>query len=197
MDNNIKIIKALRLFNEKAEKLSRLSFIHKVIHPDSGVTISSQRRNDGFYEQNHERRSPEEESIDAFVLTFRFFIQDNEQISFRNMDKYYTKAPIEEGLKTRFAEVRKDINEFLDRSAEINFIYNNELLTNRRIMETFIYGGMSHANEAKKELYDEWMKIPFTKVVLEYEFTNIIAMIFKTILYIKTLNEQSLQHLTV
>ena len=113
------------------------------------------------------------------------------------MDKYYTKAPIEEGLKTRFAEVRKDINEFLDRSAEINFIYNNELLTNRRIMETFIYGGMSHANEAKKELYDEWMKIPFTKVVLEYEFTNIIAMIFKTILYIKTLNEQSLQHLTV
>lgn len=197
MDNNIKIIKALRLFNEKAEKLSRLSFIHKVIHPDSGVTISSQRRNDGFYEQNHERRGPEEESIDAFVLTFRFFIQDNEQISFRNMDKYYTKAPIEEGLKTRFAEVRKDINEFLDRSAEINFIYNNELLTNRRIMETFIYGGMSHANEAKKELYDEWMKISFTKVVLEYEFTNIIAMIFKTILYIKTLNEQSLQHLTV
>ena len=38
------IAKALRLFNEKADKLGRFSFIEKLHHPESGISVSFERR---------------------------------------------------------------------------------------------------------------------------------------------------------
>lgn len=96
---NIAIIKSLSLFNEKASKLSRLSFTKEIFKCSTGVTIKINRKNDGFYELTQERRGPFEEAIDAFVLTIRFFIQDNESVSLRNIAKIYEVAPIELKLK--------------------------------------------------------------------------------------------------
>jgi hypothetical protein len=65
-----KIAKALRFFNEKANKLERLSFLAKLEHPDSGVSISFDRVEEGKFQVQQERRGPDEEATDAFVLTF-------------------------------------------------------------------------------------------------------------------------------
>jgi hypothetical protein len=62
------IAKALRLFNEKAEKLSRLSFLEKIRHPESGITISCKRVDDRSFNVRQQKRGPEEEAIDAYVL---------------------------------------------------------------------------------------------------------------------------------
>ena len=86
---NSEIIKSLLLFNEKADKLERLSFIETIFKYDSGASITINKRDDGLYDLIQERRGPLEEAIDAFVLTMRFFIQDNEPISFRNLTKLY------------------------------------------------------------------------------------------------------------
>ena len=67
-----KIAKALRLFNEKAEKLARLSFMAKLTQHNAGVTISVQNLSEGGATVTQERRGPNEESIDTFVLTFRY-----------------------------------------------------------------------------------------------------------------------------
>jgi hypothetical protein len=59
----------LLLFNEKAEKLQRSSFIAKVFHKDHGFTIH-------FGENKPlivEKRGADEESTDALSLTLRFF----------------------------------------------------------------------------------------------------------------------------
>jgi hypothetical protein len=77
-----KIAKALRLFNDKADRLARLSFLDHMNHPDSGVSISFNAEEGEFVKQV--RRGPEEEAIDAFVLTFRYFVQDNEPTSLAN-----------------------------------------------------------------------------------------------------------------
>ena len=66
MTENQDLITALRLFNEKAEKLNRLSFIKTLTAPDAGVTISSSRKDDGSLEIKSERRGPSKEAIDAF-----------------------------------------------------------------------------------------------------------------------------------
>ena len=99
---NIEIIKLLELFNEKAEKLARLSFIETIFKYNSGVSIKISKRDDGLYDLIQERRGPLEEAIDAFVLTIRFFIQDNEPISFRRLAEIYDMAPIEKKLKEEF-----------------------------------------------------------------------------------------------
>lgn len=107
-----KIAKALRLFNEKAEKLARLNFMAKLTHPNAGVTISFNNPKEGGATVTQERRGPDEEAIDAFVLTFRYFIQDNEQTSFRNMEQHYLAAPLDPALQKQFVDLRSEINKY-------------------------------------------------------------------------------------
>jgi len=193
--SNANIVRALTLFNEKAEKLMRLSFIQAMMDPDVGITLSWQLREDGNYDHRAERRGPSEEAIDAFVLTFRFFIQDNEQSSLRMMAEHYQAPPIQAELKDKFASVRSDLNAFLDQPTSMIFNYHDEVLTRRKIMDTFIYGGMAHANPLKKQLYDEWMSMPPVRVFLENEFVAVLTTILNAIVYMKTLNEQALSDL--
>jgi hypothetical protein len=49
-----------------------------------------------------QRTGPHDESVDAFLLTFRFFIQDNESSSFRNMAQLYEQFPIAEERKEKW-----------------------------------------------------------------------------------------------
>ena len=188
-----KIAKALRLFNEKAEKLARLSFIEKMNHPDAGITIKFDNPKDGTPTVTQERRGPEEEAIDAFVLTFRYFIQDNEQTSFRNMEQHYLAAPLDPALQQEFVKLRKEINDYLDEQVNVN--YNNEDLTRRRIMDVFVYGGFSHANEEKRRLYKTWMSDPFMAKWIENIFVMTMADIHSAINLIKEMNEKALQAL--
>jgi len=197
-----RIIEAFELFNEKVDKLTRLSFIKAMLEPDSGVTLSWKAVESGGYEESHERRGPEEEAIEAFVHTFRYFIQDNEISSLRMMADHYRDAPIDNSLKKEFADVRKQINDFLDGKSDFPIDYNGEVLTRRRIMDTFVYGGLSHATDSntkriseKKKLYDAWMGIPPFRPLIENEFVYTLANILDALVHIKSLNEKALAQL--
>jgi len=175
----------------KLEKLERISFLEKINHPDSGITISFRNeQGEGIIKQ--ERRGPDEEAIDAFVLTFRFFIQNNEPTSLGNMEKFYLEAPIEPGLQQEFVNLRKEVNEYLDGS--INISLNGEALTRRRLMEVFVFGGLSHANEEKRIIYKTMMS-SYGAMLFENEALVILRNIHVAIAFIKSLNEKALEHL--
>lgn len=193
--NKQNIIEGLSLFNEKTEKLFRLSFIKAMFETKSGASLSGRAKEDGTFELSAKRSGPGEEAIDAFVLTFRFFIQDNEKISLRNLAKFYESPQIEINLGKEFAIVRRRVNDFLDGPADILFKFENEKLSRRKIMETFIYGGLSHANEEKKTMYDVWMQIPFFRPLIENEFTYILARILTELDQIKNLNTLAVNQL--
>jgi len=187
---NSEIIKLLELFNEKAEKLARLSFVETIFKYNSGVSIIINKRDDGLYDLTQERRGPLEEAIDAFVLTIRFFIQDNEPISLRRLAKTYEMAPIEKKLKEEFILLKNQINKYLDSnlSIAININNNEEILTHREILNTIIYGGLSHTNPKKKKKYDFWMKSPL-KAMIENDFVCSLAILFEDIKSICDLNK--------
>jgi hypothetical protein len=193
------IIKSLNLFNEKARRLESLSFVEAVTQ-GYGVTIAGDTDKGGTYKN----QGPNDEAIDAFVLTFRFFIQDNEKISFRNMARIYQSHLIDEGYRNRFMEVRNDINSFLDSDTHINWkkvnkqgvLVDSEVLTHRRIMDIFIYGGLSHANEQKKREYDSLLSFKPSAVVCNYEFVRTICEILRAIVYVRQLNEQVMAQLS-
>jgi len=148
--NNSEIVNSLKLFNEKAEKLERLSFIETISKYSSGFSIKINKREDGLYDLIQERRGPLEEAIDAFVLTIRFFIQDNEATSFRNLARLYECAPVDKEIKNDFINVRRQLNEYLDSNSGMAITVNEETLNHRKILDIVIYGGLSHADPEKK-----------------------------------------------
>jgi hypothetical protein len=181
---------ALRLFNEKSEKLKRCSFTRLIFEYGSGISFSA-RINE---EIKIQRTGPEEEAIDAFSLTFRFFIQDNEKMSFRNLAAIYNDLPISPLRKESFANARTELNNFL--ASYCPFSINNERLSNRHILEVFMYGGLSHANEKKKVLYDAWMANPLLSQFLQNEFVVILGNVMKIISYVQDLNNSIMKELT-
>src|ERR1051325_2638857 len=143
-------LRRLRLFNEKAEKLLRCSFVQKVFQKDHGFTIS-------FGEGQPvtvERSGADEEATDAFSLTLRFFYNKRDGISLDQMRELYESLPIskEEKCKARDAFARYD--KML--SSGIGSVFKGVTLTNWHIIETVLYGSLAHINDDKRPIYDEW-----------------------------------------
>jgi hypothetical protein len=84
-----KHIEALELFNEKADKLLDSAFVGALVSGKTEATISGRRQENGSFEITPVLRGPSPEAVDAFVLTFRFFIQDNETTSLRSIATIY------------------------------------------------------------------------------------------------------------
>jgi hypothetical protein len=183
---------ALRLFNEKADKLETSSFAKKILTERIGVKFSAQQG-----EMAAKRFGPDQESIDAFILTFRFFVQDNEPSSLHNLAGFYRDAGSSLRAETikRFNKARESINDYLGESSFMNF--ENHMLTYQEIFEVFIWGGLAHAYAQKglKERFDRWKGVSDVFQVLESEFVRMLANILKAIFYIRELNKEAIRQL--
>jgi hypothetical protein len=148
----------LRLFNEKAAKLEKLRFTQGILNANSGVTITANQQATEI-----KRYGPDEESIDAFVLTIRFFVQDNEKISLRNLEQLYHGLAINSTLQEQIVAARTQLNQFLNSQTIVTM--NGETLTFRGVFEVFMWGGLAHANPEKKVAYDSWSKLPLYPIL--------------------------------
>jgi hypothetical protein len=133
-----------------------------------------------------QRHGPESESIDAFVLTYRFFIQNNEKISFYNMSRIYDKTGITQDKKNAFKSIRETINNFLDSNSWGSI--DGKTYTYREIQDIFIYGGLSHATEIPKRIFDSWKRDQLLFKILENEFVWVLVNILPAIQAIARLN---------
>jgi hypothetical protein len=183
-------IKALRFFNEKATRLEGSGFTKVLFKQKTGISFSWQAEDSTL---NFQRVGPNQDLVDAFVLTFRFFIQNNEKSSFQKMAELYENLNVDEELKQGFRSARKHINDFLDSRSMVTF--NDTNYSNRHILETFVYGGLSHANESKKDEYDGWMSVPMLNSLFQNEFVYILVTVLKAIFFIRTLNNEALKTL--
>lgn len=164
-----KFIYALNLFNEKVEKLLNLSFVQQFIQEGNVAGMKATRRDDNSFFVQDTSRGPSSESIDAFVLTIRFFIQNNEECSLMNLAKHYQGATVGIESATLFLENRKGFNADLDELTGIamdehkNIIMSDseDGLTRDEVFDICVYGGLSHANRSKKEKYDAFNNTPF------------------------------------
>lgn len=178
------VLRSLRLFNEKAEKLSDNSFSRRVFGQESGVTISAAVGQPVVVE----RRGPDQESIEVFVLTLRFFMQDNEPSSLRNVGKVYDAALVSSELKARFREARQALSDYLD--SETYHATQSRRLTNREILETFVWGGLAHANPQMKKRYDSWMSLGGFSEVFWNTLVVVLATFMKALAHIHDINAE-------
>jgi len=182
----------LGLFVDKANKLLSLSFTKSIMdHGGINFTINWEAGK-GITTTD---TIPDDEAIDAFVLTFRFFIQDNEDISFRSLYNNVLKDPdISEDWKQKFSEIRNGMNNYLDSPPSIILKSNEaDISTRRKIMEIFIYGYLSHMNPNKRREFQNLSKFPLFFKMVQLEFSTILVDTLNAIFTVKWLSEKELE----
>jgi len=179
-------ITTLRLFNQKATKLEGLEFVRAVRAEKFGYTVS-QRAGEVF---KVERHGPSEEATDAFVLTYRFFVQDNEPTSFHRMAELYATLPFDTPWKQGAQNTRHSVNAFLDARSPV--VVANHPITRRELHDVFLYGDLAHANKAKAEQLAEWAKQDGLIPILQAEFIWVLADVFGAISWFRAANTEIL-----
>ena len=181
----LKTKKVLSLFNEKVEDLRRSRYFQSIIKESSGFNFSFE--SGGKWSLTI--KGPDDDAIKAFVLTFRFFIQDNERCSINNISKIYNAEPyIPNEIKTEFNSSRNIMKQFLESYSMLQI--NKEGVQYKKILDVFFYGGLAHANEQKKELFDKWMKISVVKGTFVSEFHLILGNIYSFLSLAENLNNK-------
>ena len=93
---------------------------------------------------------PSEKTVEATILTLRFFILDNESTSLKNMVQLYLDTNIEPRLSTEFCQIRDQVNSYLDTPSHLS-ISEVGPMTHREIFDLFIHGDLAHSNNAMTE----------------------------------------------
>jgi hypothetical protein len=185
---NAEIIRTLRLFNEKAAKLQSLRFTQCLRKGEVSFGIAAGP--DG--QPVADRHGPTEEEIDAFVLTYRFFVQDNEPTSLRHIEELYLTLPFDTRWKNAVRQTRGALNRYLDAGAPFKF--RGKSLTRREFHDTFLWGGLAHAHPAKKALFDQWRSDPAFFALLLTEFVAILSDVLRVIAWLQYANDDVLAH---
>jgi hypothetical protein len=154
----------LRLFVQKVEYLDSLSFVRALDDPGSKLRLSF----NGSRLAELKFSGPDREQIDAFVNTMRLFMQCNDRLSIANMSRMIDGLPLSEELKGPFAECRAILNDHLDSRSSISL--DEGTATNRRVLDTVLYGELSHTNTAARERYLRWTSEPLSARCVEFEF---------------------------
>ncbi len=182
-------LRRLRLFNEKADKLRRSSFVAQIFANETGVTIS------WSVDQplSVERVGASEEATDAFALTLRFFLQEGDGIKLEGMIDVYSRSPLPvdrtEQLKRSFEHYRNW------RDTPIGFNFRGVELTKWKVIDTVLYGDLAHANRKKHPLIEEWRQSKSVDQLINHFFEEAVADLAQFIFFCRSVNEEILQSL--
>jgi ASC-1-like (ASCH) protein len=183
-------IDQLKLFNKKAEKILKTGFV-KHLKEKRVLRISlTGEGNKAIVETI----LPNQDSIDAFVLTFRFFYRSSERCSFGNLAKLYERAQVSETLKKEFSEVRRKVNEDLDRVFPYE-IKGCTATTNRDFFDMVLFGGLAHADPPKAREFDELMRTPIVADMVQFTFCKILGFMFRAIICVAEINNRAIGEL--
>jgi len=172
-----------KLFQEKLAELKRSGFIQN--WQDKKLNISVHVDKDTH---ELEETLPSEDEIKSFILTLRFFIQDNEACSIRNLKKHYNNLDISQNLVEKFNQTREKLNEYLDSHSGFN---GN---TYRDIFDAYIYGQYAHSDKREKVL--SWATDTFSKGFSRFHFISVLHDITKILIIIDGINQRALKELT-
>ena len=96
-------------------------------------------------------------------------------------------------VKDEFFEARRKLNHYLDSKISIN-IYG-DTPTRRKLLDVFVYGGLAHATPEKKDIYDQWKKIPIVFGMIEVEFCSTLEVVLRIIQYVTKVNYKALKEI--
>ncbi len=139
--------------------------------------------------------SPDHEASLALAATFRQFFQRNDPISFENVANLLTDPSLSANFKAQFLHIKEYVDNFLSENSRLQL--SGGIPTNRRIMEVFIYGLLTHSTPDKRAQYVAWRDDALLYPFVENEFKSIVIDVLNAVNYIVPIIEQELNGLPV
>lgn len=175
-------IETIELFNEKANRLVHSRFWQHITTKGLRLRLSSHGKPN--------LAAPDNDATQAFILTLRMFIQNNEPISLHNVCQLLeASSHLDDQKKKELREAHNRLNQYLDSPAMCQFKKGRP---RRAILEFFIYGDLAHTNARKRQDFKEAQSQPWRKYCYSYEFLEIITTIVRFILCCKKEHEKIL-----
>jgi len=179
----------LQLFNEKADKLLRQPLLRV-------GTVSLKLEWDAeTNELRHTLAGVSETDIDAFVLTARLFVQDQDGISFRRIVEIYDDPDVPWSMADRFRDAREKWTAYLD--VQPGMAVNLKTLTNGDILRVLFYGDLAHVNEAKRAEYEQWRAVPAFAALATFHLIGVLEQLASLVAFIRGLNTDLLDAVKV
>ena len=173
----------LETFIEKAHKLKSFNFEEHIKSVGLGFHFYRTDKDGGWIT---EFGQADEKERDAFLLTFRLFIQQNEPISFHGLKKLLNSSELSDDWK-------KKVGSAVEAYFEYYYKYPGDIQdlwgarpTHGEILDTVLNGGISHTglNERykhKRERFREWTRDDIRENVLLQVFTRIVVNVSQLI----------------
>lgn len=185
----------LREFNRKVDRLEQTGFWKRYKNEIPNVVmkmddLTMEATGDTSFSMVGRIHSwiPEfdQDEIDAFVLTFRMFTQDNDRISLRSLSQIYASEWLQGGnAQECFEGARKQLNDHLDGAATVMF--GSTVVDVRFIADVVIYGGLAHTNKKKSKIFQSWSQSGIMGLIWA-EFFAYAREAVDTLKYLRDLN---------
>ena len=180
----------LELVVEKAEKLRTFNFDSHV--HEAGLGFHAERQADGSW--TIELGLPDEKERDAFILTFRFFHQQNEATSFNRILDVANDPAISIHWQEEVARLRGLYFDFLDCHSDYTVNLFEGQPTRAQMLDIGLYGGLAHANRPNKVLqYRQWTRDELRAGLFHQEFARILVQVLGLIYQLSPLCSEELE----
>ena len=183
-------IRILERFNEKVDRLGQRGFSEESRGGGAIVRWDKGKGWDGIHV------GPSEKTVEATILTLRFFIQNNESTALSNIAKLYADADIEAEISSRLFEIRDALNSYLDAPSNLS-ISEEGPMSHRDILDLFIYGDLAHANNSTIE--DNFRDISSTAFfpLFQADFNQSVRVLVSALSEIQQVNVVAVERLRV
>jgi len=178
----------LELLVEKANLLKSINFDEHMKNIGLGFKISKTDGDESIIEFG----LPDEEKRNSFILTFRFFYQEEETISFSKLRRFLNDPELSDEWKSGVSKVRKVYFKYLKSHSDYSVELFDGHPTRQEMLDTVLYGGVAHAYPEKIQQLRTWTRDDIRANVLLQEFTAMLLQILAFISNIGELSEREL-----
>lgn len=156
-------LETMRRFNNRVDRLERSGFWKR--YEQEAPNVASSWKNVSFKKTGPATfeiqgriysaiENFDQDEINAFVLDYRQFTQNNDPISIGNLEKIYSSPWVSKAARVSFEEARAKLNRHRNRASVISF--GDHPLMTSELVDTVVYGGLAHANREKAITFESW-----------------------------------------
>jgi leucyl-tRNA synthetase len=178
-------LRKLRLFNQKADVVASSQFASQVFRPEAGLTVNFRADAPQF-----ELRGADPEAIRSLALTLRFFLQEQDGVSFWQLNRIYDELGVSDKLKERATLAIRALDTSLSTIA-VNL--RGESVTYRRVLDVFLYGSLAHSRGREATEYERWMQSPHYEPFMWLFFQRAGAELLRAAAWFRTLNDEVIE----